>query len=196
MFSVRLCVAATACFLGMSLWGSSSAFADCIDFESCPMSVSGTGGAGLVSVPASCQDNANYTFYGVGGSPPRDWAFTSSTGLAYTDISLSAQGYSIDYSDDPVTTNLTFDLVHYNTSDVRISVYGTKLDGTKGYLTNSTGQTLQNVLYRPTGTPHGARYTVSINLGFTTAPFAFQSVDQIDISVPGGEVNVIKACVN
>ena len=37
---------------------------------------------------------------------------------------------------------------------------------------------------------------MSINLEFSTAPWAFQSVDQIDISIPGGEVNVVKACIN
>lgn len=176
-----------------------SAFAECLEFDTCNPAVSGTTGNGTVSVPGSC--NSTSSFDVVSGfdstSSPADlWELTDDPSANYTDIFLYAEeGYRIDFL-DTFSTSVSFDLIHFNDSDVEISVYGVRLDGTKGYLTDSSGTALNAITYAPSGVAEGSRYTVSIPLEIDFSTPAFQSVQWIRIEPLGREGGLIDACVN
>lgn len=180
--------------------GAQSAFADCVDFEVCdPMDV-GTNGNGTVTYPGTCDPGVDFdTLEGVDpSSTPADyWELVSVGGLnSYQDPFLySEQGYFIKY-DDTFSPSVSFDLVHFNTADVYITIYGTRLDGTPGYLTDNASNVLNARLYSPSGIAEGSRYTVNIPLEIDFSTFSFQSVDWILIEPAGYEGGLINACVN
>lgn len=192
-----------SCLLSMAFVavGAQSAFADCVDFGACNQGVVGTDGNGTVTYPGTCDPGTYFdTVEGVdpSSSPADYWELTTVAGggYPYTGVFLySEQGYYIEY-DDTFSTSLSFDLVHFNDSDVEITVWGTRLNGTKGYLTDSSGTPLNAVTYAPSGIAEGSRYTVNIPLEIDFSTPAFQSVGWILIEPVGNEGGLIEACVN
>ena len=201
MTRFHTCSGALLLTLGLIPTFGSAAFAqsaECTDITQCSAAL-GSGpqssGYGPIVIPSGygCAVSPNISMTGINpfSNPNHFWYFDALGSSGINSFVFAQGGYGVTYSgpgySDP---ELNFKLVHFNYPTFKITVTGTRSDGSTGFLEDSIGLTLNQLkLTFSNAIPQGTFFSVSLPL----APN--QTISSITITPLGYELGLGEICV-